>query len=81
MNRTDEAWPWEAIDETDQWVGSYDEWKTRSEPMASIHSAAEEDAREQRWTEFVIACREFAASEPDQFSAVLRAVAEAMKRG
>lgn len=38
-----------------------------------------ESVRERRWAFFESDCREFAASEPDGFAAVLRAVARAMK--
>jgi hypothetical protein len=41
--------------------------------------AAEEIARERLWHEFECCCLELAEKEPDGWSAVLRAVARAMK--
>ena len=38
-----------------------------------------EDERELRWASFEEDCRSFAASEPDGWAAVLRALARAMK--
>lgn len=46
--------------------------------LPSVETCDEEQAREQKWAFFEIECREFARSEPDGFSAVLRAVARAM---
>lgn len=47
--------------------------------LPSVETRDDEAARERRWAFFECDCREFAASEPDGFAAVLRAVARAMK--
>lgn len=44
-----------------------------------VQTPEQEDERERRWSSFIGECREFASSERDGYSAVLRAVAEAMK--
>jgi hypothetical protein len=56
-----------------------DGYLTTPEPMPSVASSEDEEARERRWADFIGECREFAASEPDGYAALLRAVAEAMK--
>lgn len=60
-------------------AAGYDAWRTRSKPEASVISLNEEEARERKWWDFESACRDFAASEPDGFAAVLRAVSRAMQ--
>lgn len=47
--------------------------------MPSVELPDQELEREQRWAFFEMDIRTFAASEPDGFAAVLRAVARAMK--
>lgn len=49
----------------------------RREEEPDIQREAEFE-RERRWWEFEVACKEFAASERDGYSAVLRVVARAM---
>ena len=47
--------------------------------LPSVQTPEDEQVREARWAYFEMDVREFAASEPDGFAAVLRAVARAMK--
>lgn len=47
--------------------------------LPSVPSREEEEDRERRWASFEQDCLTFAASEPDGFAAVIRAVARAMK--
>lgn len=47
--------------------------------LPSIDTREDEEDRERRWASFEQDCAIFASSEPDGWSAVLRAVARAMK--
>jgi hypothetical protein len=47
--------------------------------LPSVESPEDEEARERKWAGFEGDCADFAASEPDGWAAVLRAVARAMK--
>lgn len=59
---------------------TYDDWlTTEPDPDRYERQHEQEDARERMWFDFEVACCELAASEPDGFAAVLRAVARAMK--
>ena len=63
----------------EQWKASLDDWLTTPPDLPSVDTLESEYERERRWFDFISECREFAKAEPDGFSAVLRAVAEAMK--
>lgn len=47
--------------------------------LPSVDTREDEEDRERRWVGFEADCADFAKSEPDGWSAVLRAVARAMK--
>lgn len=52
--------------------------EARDQQLALAPDFDGEAARERRWWEFELEVRNFAASEPDGYAAVLRAVARAM---
>jgi hypothetical protein len=68
-----------ASDFEDGFMRGLDGYLTTPEPLPSVETPEDEEARERRWTDFIGECREFAATERDGYGAVLRAVAEAMK--
>ncbi len=47
--------------------------------MPSVQTPEDEEVRERRWATFEQDCADFARAEPDGWSAVVRAVARAMK--
>lgn len=47
--------------------------------LPSMETREDEEDRERRWASFEQDCADFARSEPDGWSAVLRAVSRAMK--
>lgn len=69
------GWPYDSYCD-DAWLMALDEWKTRAPEMPSAPSREDEDARERRFDDLVMAMREFAAVEG--WPAVCRCLGEAM---